>query len=322
MRRTNQTFWLVGLMASSPLGLMAASQVPCGSQTRLDTADQALVEKSTDGTVTFKLRTDRGTRDLTMETIADSNWRTCQLHDGSLLVLGQNKHATLYDMFRMDRKDGAILDGFWGYSPSLSPDGRWLMMRRMHAVQAGGATDDYLLYDADASASKNRSPVISRDDPKTAGVLVYPVLREEESRDNANLPDKELHSFRSDGFYWTPDSKSVAFGDFYEGKLNLILVKVEGDTPRAYSYTYRVPPGDDCLSRISPSGESMNLVNFRTSELPGGSFTVHAELRPVESGHDLCGARFADVPFSSFEAAKPEHRTVRQRKPSVSDSKQ
>jgi len=131
-----------------------------------------------------------------------------------------------------------------------------------------------------------------------------------------------MATFRSDGFYWTSDSKSLGFGDFYDGRLNLILVKVDGDSPRAYSYTYRVPPCDDCLSRISPSVNDINLVNFRNSELPGNSFAVHAELRPLVTGYDLCGARFADAPFSSFEPAKPEHRTVRSRRPSVSNPNQ
>jgi hypothetical protein len=85
-------------------------------------------------------------------------------------------------------------------------------MRRMYAVQAPGATDDYVLYDMSVSASENRRHLISRDDPKSAGFLVYPVLRDEESRDNPTLPKRELHSFRSDGFYWLPTAEAYPSG--------------------------------------------------------------------------------------------------------------
>lgn len=313
-------FWMSAAMAVFIIELPADQSGPCDSSSRVDGRGRVLVTKTADGTASLKMETKDGARDLKADVIGDS-WQTCRSLPGSLLLFGRNDHTTLYEIFRIDPTTGNILDKFWGYTPSLSPDGRWVLMRRMYPVQAPGATDDYLLYDAAASPSENRRHSISRADPNTAGSPVYPVLRDDEFRDNTNLPEDGIHAFRSDTFYWTPDSKCVSFADLRDGQLNLVLIKTDGNTPQTFVYPFTAPPSDDCLLRASPTGGDMDLVDFRFPDLPGNSFAVHAELRPRRVGQDVCPTKSIDVPFSSFVQALPEHRAVTSRKPSEGGTK-
>jgi hypothetical protein len=301
---------------------LAGEFVPCEAPVAVRGADRVLMIQNADGTTSIRLQTNETIRNPATDAMDNSVWRICQTPRGSLLFLRQDPHTTLYDVFRVERENALVVDQFWGYSPSLSPDGRWIIMRRMYPVQSAGATDDYLIYDMAANASQNRRTQMSRDDPKTAGILVYPMVDDAESRDNTNVSEQEIHSFQSDRFYWASDSTSVAFGDFQNGRLSIVLIRVNENPPRAYTFTNPRLPNDDCLARLSNLGRDMSLVNLQISDLPRNSLTIVAELRTRTANQNLCGTKFVSAPFSEFESAKREPRFIRPRRPSIRDPRE
>jgi hypothetical protein len=103
----------------------------------------------------------------------------------------------------IDLENGKIGDQFLAYWPALSPDGRYVAFAKFyppHFVE--GPSDEYLLYDLDADAAKNRVGGTGVDNAINIGTAVFPIGARNAEADNVGIPDNAAHAMASD-FFWS-----------------------------------------------------------------------------------------------------------------------
>ena len=162
--------------------------------------ESVAVHREGGGDVTFKLLSVGQLRTISTTTIAQGDWLACRARGDSTLLFGGNGKEYPSDIFRIDRRSRRIIDHFWAYSPALSPDGRWLIMREMFPLHGNVLTEQYLLYDLEATPAANRGIRFSNPDEPYAGKLVFPVVSEEEAGRRIGLPASQMHAFPGPGF--------------------------------------------------------------------------------------------------------------------------
>lgn len=120
-------------------------------------------------------------------------------------------------------------DSLWNrsaaYDAIVSPDGRYIAYVRFFPSHGAdeNAEDRVRMYDLSGTASSNR-PLRSSDPPiAEVGVPIYPILKDEASRGNMDLPDADVYSVVS-SLHWKPDSSRVIFG-VNHGDVELGLVE-------------------------------------------------------------------------------------------------
>lgn len=208
----------------------------------------------------------------------------------------------------MDARKPALLDSFYAYTPTLSPDRRWLIFRRFYPSHGVNASEQYFLYDAESERERgiDRGNDVSIADP--AGILVYPRHPNGKPGDNIDLPLEMTHRFRTTEFYWAPDSSAVAFADSVDKNLSIVLV-TSGADPGVYTAAISV-------AEICPGGEARldeaTLSDARIASLPEGDHDVSIEVRIPQ-----CRPSVVLIAAKDFHRAAVEKVTEHQRLPSV-----
>jgi hypothetical protein len=161
----------------------------------------------------------------------------------------------------VDVNTGKLLDEFWCFDPSVSPDGRFVAYGKVFPLHfVPGVSYEYLVYDLTAVPEHNRTPT---NKGRTAnrvdvGWPVYPVGLSNGSDDNI-LSDQALaHFISSDGFFWLDKSDTVAFVDRWQGANRLVVadVSVGIQQPRVSVYPIETAAVVDlpaCKSKVAPS---------------------------------------------------------------------
>src|SRR4051812_20198962 len=106
------------------------------------------------------------------------------------------------------------------------------------SAPVGVQSEQYMLYDLLASAQANRhgSTPYTSDIP---GDVIYPAASGGEPTDVADVPDSARHDFRSGSFYWSPDSRYLAFADDVGESLSMVLVSVDSGKIRSFVHEVR-----------------------------------------------------------------------------------
>lgn len=141
-----------------------------------------------------------------------------------LIIFGQANWA-VSTVLIYDLSSQKISDHFWAYEPILSPDKKLLIYEKFypqHFVE--GVSSEYLLYDLTKSAEANRPEEIKLSDLENVGTPVYPAGSRNTPGDNEGLSESKIHSLSSDSFYWSRDSKRVAFVDHHQHAQTLVIV--------------------------------------------------------------------------------------------------
>jgi len=236
--------------------------------------------------------------DLRVPGVMDGLVQACQSAADRLLVFGIASVLPLYDVYLIDPTRQVLIDWFYAFNPMLSPDKRWLMLRRFYPLSGVSPSEEYRLYDVTKDAPTN---LISGGDPSggdgVVGKLVYPVVNPVEEENgptrNIDLPANQTHVFRSAAFYWAPDSKAVVFADYVQGALSIVLVTIGDRQPQAY--VHAGPAHDPCFL-------DHTLVGAHFTKWQDGTYDVLADLGP---GGPTCGPKSLTLAWGDFAPAKP-----------------
>jgi hypothetical protein len=174
-----------------------------------------------------------------------------RLFQGRLAVVTAMVGADLHGVVIVDIAAGSIVDHFKCYSPTISPDGRYVSFVKLYPSHGiASAEDHYMVYDVAASPATNRPPDAnpSHPHPNLVGLCVYPEGIGNKPDDNIELPKKSQHSMASEGFYWNPDSRSFVFADRYGYGSDYTVVLVRAEAGGFKVETAPLPIRDLCAS--------------------------------------------------------------------------
>ena len=129
----------------------------------------------------------------------------------------------------VDTLNPHILDHFWAYDATLSPDGQFISFIKFfppHFVE--GPTDHVMVYDVTRSASENRPAGIELDDQINVGRAVYPA-NIQTTDSNVGVPESEVTRVSLDMFFWAPDSSTFIFPAAFRTQMDLVMVTPSHD---------------------------------------------------------------------------------------------
>jgi hypothetical protein len=231
--------------------------------------------------------------------------QVCEVAPDRLLVFGILQTPPFYNVVLLDHTKGILLDSFPAFKPMLSPDKRWLILRRFYAMRVGDGSDEYLVYDLRKSAAANRSRPEDAAHPgylDAAGAVVYPVEEDGRAVENPiGLPEEERHTFRSNRFYWSSGSKTVVFADEANGVLSVVLASVDEKCIQTSVHAVSV---QDLLGPSEPGAEFpyVNLSDAVITSLPNGAHEVYLSF---STGFSNSGPYYVTLRSNDFEPAKP-----------------
>jgi len=209
---------------------------------------------------TIRLTTGKAYRDFELKNETVQIDQLVLTRHGKIVVIGRVLPSTSI-VTLLDTASGSVLDMFFCFDPSLSPDGSYISFVKVypaHFVQ--GESAQYELYRVAWSAEENRGPGIPVSDFTNVGQPIYPTNALNKSNDNLNLGESDRHHLGSSDFFWLSD-QTVVFGDHYSGRLNLVRVAL-GETIEVSSTPLDITPPKTCLQF-----EQAGTLVFRISEV-------------------------------------------------------
>jgi hypothetical protein len=238
--------------------------------------------------------------------VMESVQQVCPIPGDELVVFGLATPA-LYNIEIIRLPDGSLGDSMYGFSPITAPNQRWLVRRKFYPAQAT-ASEEYLIYDLTQDWTQNREPGIARSDMDLVGRLIYPVVGNWPFYSD-NPPPGKTHSFRSDSFYWAPDSRAVLFADSVEERLSLVLVAE--DKERFSAFTYGLTDSEACAGGAIASPPMLSDAEI---SLPINS---RREIRAAfRAGNSPCPETLT-LQSDGFKPATPQVHALPDRRPST-----
>jgi len=224
------------------------------------------------------------------------------------IVLGEaNGTSSVFSI--IDLKTGKEISGGLLYSPSISPDRRFLLYENWFPPHAEFPQESqFILYDTLKSPQENfcgfgsDNPEYRKHSDDLNGIQVYPyqtgcLIENDENDDNTAVS----------AFFWSTDSSKVVFADVKSGAINLILVAMPADKedhPRTSIYTFtganNVCAGaascdNNNVKSIAWNGNSVNVALIQAN--PGG--------KAIEKDLTIPLSKF--VPISGDESPASDH---------------
>lgn len=222
--------------------------------------------------------------------------QVCRISPDKWIVFGKATPA-LYNIEIVRPSDGSLLDSFYGFNPVIAPNQHWLVRGKFYPVQAV-TSDEYLIYDLTQDWAHNRSPGVSREDMDLVGRVMYPVVKGNEPFYSVNLPPQQTHIFRSDSFYWAPDSQALIFADSVLDKLSLVLVIIDQNETKAF-----VRSVSDAEACDAGPGAPLLMLSSAEISLP---INAHREIRALfRAGSSPCHKMLV-LQSDDFTPAVPE----------------
>jgi hypothetical protein len=229
----------------------------------------------------------------------------CPLPGDQLVLFGELNEN--YGIYRIDRKTASIIDGFGGRDPMMSPDQHWLIMRPYrHFRSERSDSEEYLLYDLTADAEKNRMKGLTPFTQGLKGRPVYPVPHDGVPFEFEDHPPELTHTFRSNTFYWAPDSSAVAFADSVMDKLSIVVVQVEPKGPS--TLVLPVDVSGICEPQV---GEN---ADYPIPTLTGVDFGSSRTLIIHFTASEFCKSAQMSVRMYDFRPPTPEVHTPPKRR--------
>jgi hypothetical protein len=222
--------------------------------------------------------------------------QVCPVSSDEAVVFGLAT-PVLYNLELVRVSDGTLLDSFYGYTPLIAPNQRWLSRRKFYPAHAA-SSEEYLIYDLTQDWAYNREPGIQRSDMDLVGKVIYPAVAGDWPFYNVDLPNSQTHTFRSDSFYWAPDSNALIFADSVDDRLSLVLVTFEHDAIKAYTYGLNdseACPGSTVTFPPTLSGGDVSVA-------VSGRREIHAGFR---TGDSACKGTLT-LQSGDFKPAAPE----------------
>jgi len=275
----------------------------CGTQSpvALPLGLTAQTDRSS-GVSTLAFAAAEGVRSIRLPGVQNEIQQVCPISGNRLVVFGAHDGYTVHIV---ELRSGTVVDSFPSYSPVMSPDGRWLAMRVFHATQTEfPVSEQYTLYDLTRSAQSNRhgsSPYTS----EIPGEAVYPVTATGAPANIADVPDSSRHEFRSSSFYWSADSRYLAFADSVGKSLSIVLVSIDGD--KIGRFVHGVAQAEVCAERAAV------MQGAQIYDSAGAGTTVVTKL----NSEGNCKPKDLTLTMSDFKRAAIEEHEPIKRKPAV-----
>lgn len=270
LRNARSCFFALAFVAFGRSQILQNRPELCGNPGRAVPLPEGTVFETADGlpaNFTLKLK-DGGSKTVVLR-IASSVLQVCPIAGDRLLVFGYVGRDGPWVTI-LSRIDGREIDTIASRNPMVSPDQHWLIYRDFYPASATLVDEAYLLYDLTKDEAGNRPPKLDRRLPRSNGRQVYPVTTDHFAGRSDEMPEP-AHGFVSDSFYWSPDSRFVAFGDGTPANpKSIILVKVgEADLT---TYVHTVKEGEICASRGDLRGvlrgATLHNVEFFSAKAP------------------------------------------------------
>ncbi|WP_374562883.1 hypothetical protein [Ideonella sp.] len=166
----------------------------------------------------------------------------------------------------VDWKSGEVVDRFWCYAPSLSPDHSSIAFVRFYPTHfVNSPESQYRVYRLDRTPAQNRQS--SKDQAAgigspaaDLGLAVYPTGRRA-MRPNVEVPEAEAHQHMST-LVWSRDSKALAFVDAIGPKVEAVVVKVGATRDEVGHWSWPLDKLDDvCIRGMAKDGCSTVSIN-------------------------------------------------------------
>lgn len=144
----------------------------------------------------------------------------------------------------VDQATGKLIDVFYGFSPTISKNNQIVVYVKVFPVHfVEGVSAEYLVYDFTRTPEENRGSKISLDNHTDVGLPIFPPGSTNRPGDNVAVEEPQRHTMASDGFFWSSDSKKIAFADRSNGKNSLVVVDISPGlkTPHAETTSISTP---------------------------------------------------------------------------------
>ncbi len=241
--------WLLPLVliATAQAQILQNCPALCGKPGQPVPLPEGMTFSTADGLpadLTLKLK-DGTAKTVDLE-LASSIPQICPIAEDRLLVFGTVVGEDGPHVWIVSQIDGRVLDHIGSRNPTVSPDQHWLIYRQFYPPHVEIPADFYLLYDLSKDAAANRPPELDSRFPRSSGRQVYPVTADHFAPryDEALEP---THEFDSESFFWSPDSRFVAFADVTDAAKAIVVVRV-GDN-NLITYTHTLKEKEICANR-------------------------------------------------------------------------
>lgn len=239
----------------------------------------------------------------------------CPVAGNRIVIFGAlaSGASAAYEVAIADAGNGVLLDSWDAYTPVMSPDQRWLILRKFYPPQTAlTVSEEYLLYPAwkiePRGAPRNRNA-----EPPSAAIVVYPPGQTNTFMSNLDVRPEQAHVFRSKSFFWSEDSRAVVFADSVQGRLSTVLVQISDENPTALVY----PLSADDVCESSPSSDISTAMLVEADVSPeGGTGGREIQMR-FEASSSGCKPKPVVLRTSDFQRPKAESHPIRSRKPST-----
>jgi len=222
-----------------------------------------------------------------------------------------------YSITIIDPAHGAEADSFSAYTPVMSPDRHWIAARHFYPPQTEfRISEEYLLYDLNSSAEKNRHGVTPYTSD-TAGWAMYPAFPDGAPADLPDMPEANAHDWRSKSFFWASDSRSLVFADRVSQDLSLVLILTTDGKPQAY---VRPVSATEICAGVLRGAPYLILGDADVSSGSGGKpVAVLARFEDPGPGNGgTCQPQQLNFGFEEFRLAETEvyeHRKLKESTP-------
>jgi len=170
----------------------------------------------------------------------------------------------------IDHTGGQILDGIGSRDAMVSPDQHWLVYRKFYPRNSEWPSEEYLLYDLTKDKATNRLPSEVPQEPNPPGRQIYPVTSGHVPFNNIAPEIERVHEFVSESFFWSADSKFVAFADRFLGTTSIVFVAVGEKSLTTYSHALvadEILCGGQPVSPQSIAGLTLHRLEFGPSQV-------------------------------------------------------
>jgi hypothetical protein len=173
-------------------------------------------------------------------------------HRNQTLVLESRHTITLVDL-----RSEEVVDKFSRLRDKQSPAGRYIALQRHSPNGAPFYDSVYSVYDLERSPAANRPRGAGSFN---AGQLVYPMANVVAQSYYVSKSERDAHDLQSE-FWWLGDSL-VAFADYYDGALALVVIDVEAGIDRVRRSVTALD-----LDAIMKPGERAKALQLRIAKI-------------------------------------------------------
>ena len=171
----------------------------------------------------------------------------------------------------IDLKQGVEVDHFLCYSPSISPNGRYVAFIKFYPSHGvSNVEDHYMVYDISLSPEQNRPAEIPHH-PGVVGHVVFPVGIPNSPSDNVDIENRPTHRMASDGFFWDDLSTKVVFVDEFQDEFAVVVATTMESTVKVD--TVEISRKWICPSASEICAEHLARTDFLKSPNPSIELT-------------------------------------------------